>query len=52
MAQNKRNAPAKSNMKPFYIVLAVVAVAGIGAIVYSMRGSGTMCDDSSSKTRR
>ena len=43
MAQNRRNAPAKKNMKPFYIGLALVAVVGIGAIVYSMqRGNSSM----------
>lgn len=48
MAQNKRRnrdtrASSSSNMKPFYIVLALIAVIGIGAIVYSTtRGGGGM----------
>jgi protein-disulfide isomerase len=43
VAQNKRNAPARAkNMKPFYAMLALVAVVGIGAIVFSMNRSGTM----------
>jgi protein-disulfide isomerase len=38
-ARRKRNAQAGAkNMKTFYMVLAVVAVVGIGAIVYSMNG--------------
>lgn len=41
--QKKAPASATSNTKPFYILLAVVAVVGIGAIVYSMsRGSAGM----------
>ncbi|HSK18746.1 MAG TPA: thioredoxin domain-containing protein [Longimicrobiales bacterium] len=38
-ASKRKNAAAgQKNMNMFYIVLAVVAVVGIGAIVYSMRG--------------
>jgi protein-disulfide isomerase len=39
--RRQRKAPASANnsMKTFYIVLAVVAVVGIGAIVYSMNRS-------------
>lgn len=33
----RKNAPTR-NMKPFYIALALIAVVGVGAIVYSMRG--------------
>ena len=46
----KRRAPAgakkQQNMKTFYIVLAVIAVVGVGAIVYSsMNRSGTMATE-------
>lgn len=45
----KRRAPAgakkQRNMKTFYIVLAVIGVVGVGAIVYSMNGSGTMATE-------
>jgi protein-disulfide isomerase len=43
VAARRKNAPARANnMKTFYIVLAVVAVVGVGAIVYAMnRGGGS-----------
>jgi protein-disulfide isomerase len=46
----KRRAPAgakkQQNMKTFYIVLAGIAVVGVGAIVYSMnRSGGTMATE-------
>lgn len=43
MAQRQRHQrrPAKgSNLKPFYVTLAILATAGIGWIVYSLAGGG------------
>lgn len=41
-ASKRKNAPPRANnTKTFYIVLAVVAVVGVGAIVYSMNRGGT-----------
>lgn len=41
MAQSRRQKPAKGpNLKPFYIALAVVAVAGIVWIGFSLSGAG------------
>jgi protein-disulfide isomerase len=39
VAQNRRNAQQSSSMKPFYIILAVVAVLGLGGITWSMLGN-------------
>jgi protein-disulfide isomerase len=42
----KKKAPAGAkNMKPFYAILAIIAVVGIGAIVYASRGSGDMATE-------
>lgn len=45
MAQKRRqarhaSASTTSNLKPFYIILGIVAVLGIAGIAYTMRGSG------------
>ena len=41
MAQSRKHKPARGpNMKPFYIALAVIAVAGIAWIGYSLSGAG------------
>ncbi len=50
MAQAQRKKPQASgggsNMKPFYILLLVIAAAGIGWIAYSAMGGGSMATQS------
>jgi protein-disulfide isomerase len=50
VAQKRRQsrqatASSTSNLKPFYIILAVVAVIGLAGLVYAMRGSGGMATE-------
>lgn len=40
MAKKNVRPAGASGMKPFYIALAVIAVVGVGAIVYAARGGG------------
>lgn len=43
---SKQQSQAGSNLKPFYIVLALIAVIGVGAIVFATKsGGGTAADD-------
>src|SRR5690606_16253448 len=44
-AKNRKTAPPKKNMKPFYVLLAAIAVIGIGAIFYSMRSGAEMATE-------